>query len=67
MTIEELNTKRDEILSRAGTLRVQFGERSVQYSEAKDALALIDSEISRVTAAVNNNRSRTTYATFRND
>jgi hypothetical protein len=65
MTLEQLQTKRDEILSRAGVQRAQFGERSVQYSETKDALAVIDAEISK--AQVASSTARVSYASFSDD
>lgn len=65
MTIAELQAKRDEILARVGEVRVQKGDRSVEYGEASKALATIDAEISRLTAAATNtSRCRPSYATF---
>lgn len=51
MTLAELQAKRDEILASIGILRVQFGERSVQYADQQKALAAIDAEIERLTRA----------------
>ena len=48
MTVEDLLLRRDAILRTIGKAREQFGERSVQYSDAASALALIDLEISKV-------------------
>jgi hypothetical protein len=48
MTLDELLSKREEILRTIGILRVQFGERSVQYSDQARALAAIDAEIARL-------------------
>ena len=48
MTLEELQTKRDEILASIGHARVTFGERSLEYSRQQEALALIDAEIARL-------------------
>ncbi len=50
MTLAELQTKRDEIVHSLGLLRVQFGERSVEYGRQAEALAAIDREIARLTA-----------------
>ena len=51
MTIQELEAKRKEILASIGIVRVQFGERSVQYADQQKALAAIDAEIERLTRA----------------
>lgn len=51
MTLSELQTKRDEILNSLGVARLQFGERSIQYSEQEKALALIDAEITKVSGS----------------
>lgn len=48
MTLDELRAKREEILASVGIARVQFGERSVQYSDQQKALAAIDAEIERL-------------------
>jgi hypothetical protein len=45
MTGDELLTKREAILNSLGIARVQFGERSVEYSRQSDALAVVDREI----------------------
>ncbi len=47
MTLSELQAKRDEILNSLGIARLEFGERSVQYAEQQQALALIDAEIAK--------------------
>lgn len=47
MTLLQLETKRAEILSSVGVARVQFGERSVEYSRQSEALEIIDREIMR--------------------
>jgi len=47
MTVEALQAKREQILKTIGTVRVQFGERSVEFSRQSDALALIDAEIAK--------------------
>lgn len=51
MTLQDLQAKREEILASIGIARVQFGERSVQYSDQQKALAAIDAEIQRMTQA----------------
>ena len=51
MTIQELEAKREEILASIGIVRVQFGERSVQYADQQKALAAIDAEIERLARA----------------
>jgi hypothetical protein len=48
LTLAELQQKRDEIVATIGILRVQYGERSVQYSDQARALAAIDAEIARL-------------------
>ena len=48
MTLAELQTKREEIVSHAGTARVAFGDRSVEYSRQVEALELIDREIAKL-------------------
>jgi len=48
MTLEELQARREEILKTIGVYRVQFGERSVQYSDQTKALAAIDAEIAKL-------------------
>lgn len=50
MTLAELQTKRDEIVRTLGVLKIQFGERSVEYGRQVEALAAIDREIARLTA-----------------
>lgn len=67
MTIEELQTKRDEIINRAGLTGMAADGLSEQYGDTAKALALIDYEIARLQTAANTYRSRTTYASFRND
>jgi hypothetical protein len=65
MTREELQAKRDEILSRINESRIAFGDRSVEYSEASKALAVLDAEIARVDAAsASSSRFRTSFVTF---
>jgi len=51
MTLEELQAQREDILKTIGVYRVQFGERSVQYSDQAKALAAIDAEIARLQQA----------------
>jgi len=48
VTLADLQARREEILATIGVYRVQFGERSVQYSDQTKALAAIDSEIARL-------------------
>jgi len=48
MTLEELQARREEILKTIGVYRVQFGERSVQYSDQTKALSAIDAEIAKL-------------------
>lgn len=48
MTLEDLQTKRDEILASIGHARITFGERSLEYSRQQEALALVDAEIARL-------------------
>jgi hypothetical protein len=68
MTVEELQAQRDEILQRVGISRQQFGERSVEFSSAKEALSLIDAEISKVTAASQQiGTPNVSYASFSDD
>ncbi|GIU74765.1 MAG: hypothetical protein KatS3mg004_1852 [Bryobacteraceae bacterium] len=62
MTIEELRTKREEILASIGIMRVQFGDRSIQYADAQRALAAIDQEIQRLTQS---SQRSVSYAEFR--
>jgi hypothetical protein len=65
MTLIDLQTKRDEILMSVGVARETFGDRSVEYSDAKKALDLIDSEISRVTNTDSGSgRFRTSFVSF---
>ena len=59
MTLAELQTKREEILNNVGIARATYGDRSVEYSDAKKALELIDEEISYVTSG-----SKTLSCTF---
>jgi hypothetical protein len=47
MTVEALQAKREQILKTIGTVRVQFGERNVEFSRQQDALALVDAEIAK--------------------
>ena len=61
MTLEELLAKREDILKSIGILRVQFGERSVQYSDQARALAAIDAEIARLQQV----QRSVSYAEFR--
>lgn len=65
MTLTDLQTKRDEILKRVGVVRAQFGDKSVQYGEAKTALEVIDGEINKLQATTN--PPRVTFASFSND
>lgn len=65
MTITELQAKRDEILSQCNIARAGTGDKSVEFTEASRALALIDAEIARVTAG--SRPSRCTLATFPSD
>ncbi len=62
MTIQELEAKREEILASIGIVRVQFGERSVQYSDQQKALAAIDAEIERLARA---SQRSVSFAEFR--
>jgi hypothetical protein len=65
MTIEQLNVKRDEILTHVGEARVSFGDRSVEYADATKALAVIDAEIARTTnAEAGTGRFRTSFVSF---
>ena len=67
MTISELQAKRDEVLKRLGIVQERYGERSVQYGDAKGALALLDAEIGRLQAAqAGVSTPKTSYATFSN-
>ena len=67
MTITELQAKRDQVLQRVGLVRAQFGERSFEFSEASKALAVIDSEINKLSSAqTGTSASRASYATFNN-
>lgn len=50
MTLAELQTKRDEIVQTLGVLKIQFGERSIEYGRQAEALAAIDREIARLAA-----------------
>ena len=61
MTLEDLLAKREDILKSIGILRVQFGERSVQYSDQARALAAIDAEIARLQQV----QRSVSYAEFR--
>jgi len=68
MTVPELQAQRDQILTRIGIVRQQFGDRSVEFSDAKAALALIDAEISKATAAAQTLATpRTSYVQFSDD
>lgn len=58
LTLEQLQAQRDDIVRSIGIARQQFGERSIEYSRAQDALAAIDAEIARVQGA------RTTKCTY---
>jgi hypothetical protein len=48
MTLEELQAKRDEVLRSLGVVRVQYGERSVEFARQSDVLSAIDREIARL-------------------
>ena len=61
MTVEQLLEKREEILKTIGIMRLQFGERSIQYSDQQRALAAIDAELQRM----NQQQRSVTYAEFR--
>ena len=50
MTLEDLTIRRDAILQNLGKARVQFGDRSIEFSSAKEALAVIDGEIAKATS-----------------
>lgn len=69
MTLAQLQAKRDEIIARVGVAQKTFGERSVQYSDAAAALALLDGEIqaAAVIESGTGNVWRGAFATFRND
>ena len=65
MTIVELEAKRTEILNRIGIASASFGDRSVQYSDAVKALAVLDAEISRANAVADGgSRYRASYVSF---
>ena len=51
MTLAELQERREEIIKSLGMVRVQFGERSVEYGRQREALELIDREIAKLTQA----------------
>lgn len=51
LTLEQLQQQRDTIVANIGIARQQFGERSIEYSRAQDALAAIDAEIARLSPA----------------
>lgn len=68
MTVEELQTKRDEILQTLGLYRVTHGDKSVEYSKQAEALAVVDAEIARATAQTSGgSRFRTSFVTFTSD
>ena len=46
--LAELQAKRAEVVKSIGLTRVQFGERSIEYSQQREALELIDSEIAKL-------------------
>ncbi len=48
VTLEQLQQQRAEIVARIGIVRLTFGDRSVEYGRAQDALAAIDAEISKL-------------------
>lgn len=65
MTLPELQAKRDEILARVGEIKVQHGDKHVEYGEASKALAVIDAEISRQESlAAGGGRWRTSFVSF---
>ncbi len=49
MTVSEAETHRIAAIERIGVTRVQFGDRSVEYSDALKEIAFWDSEIARLT------------------
>jgi hypothetical protein len=49
MTLADLQARRDAIVNTLGLVRVQFGERSVEYGRQVEALQAIDREIARLT------------------
>jgi len=68
MTLAALQTKRDEILQQIGVVRQSFGERSVEFSDAKKALEVLDAEIAKATVAGKTTAMpRTSFASFSND
>lgn len=68
MTIPDLQAQRDQILTRIGITRQQFGDRSAEFSDAKAALALVDSEISKLQATAQQAATpRTSYVQFSDD
>lgn len=52
MTVVELQAKREAILASLGVARLQFGERSIEYSRQADALAVVDREIEKQSPGV---------------
>lgn len=62
MTLEELNTKREQILKNLGIYQAQYGDCSVQFSDAPKALDIIDNEIAALASTSSN--SRTHYGSF---
>lgn len=71
MTLDQLNTLRDQLIKNAGVVRSQYQGRMIEFSagdqRAKD-LAVIDAEIARVTDVISGKpTSRCTLATFRRD
>lgn len=65
MTREQLETKRTEILTTLGIASATFGDKSVQYSEASKALAVIDNELSRLdSATTTGSQFRTSFVSF---
>jgi len=51
MTSAELRAKRDKVLAHCDVVRVSKGDRSVEYSEASESLAVLDQEIARAEAS----------------
>ncbi|WP_169239847.1 hypothetical protein [Candidatus Roseilinea sp. NK_OTU-006] len=62
MTLEELQAKREEILASIGIMRIQFGDRSIQYADAQRALAAIDQEIERLSRSSQRSVSYAEYS-----
>lgn len=67
MTVSELQVLRDAAFKNAIYSKKHFGDRSVEYTDAQKAVALYDAEIDKLNIASAGNKSRTTYACFRND